>query len=81
MITGFLLEALSSRYPEYYFSPETIDTIASASAMHDIGKIAIPDSVLLKPGKLTPEEFEIMKTHTIRGCEILQSLDYTQDEE
>ena len=49
--------------------------------MHDIGKIAIPDSVLLKPGKLTPEEFEIMKTHTIRGCEILQSLDYTQDEE
>jgi putative two-component system response regulator len=48
--------------------------------MHDIGKIAIPDSILLKPGPLTPEEFEIMKTHTIRGCEILTSLNYTQDQ-
>lgn len=80
-ITRILLEALSNRYEEYHFSAETIETIASASAMHDIGKIAIPDSVLLKPGRLTPEEFEIMKTHTIRGCEILQSLNYAQDEE
>lgn len=80
-LTKTLLEALADRYEEYRFSQETIDTIASASAMHDIGKIAIPDKVLLKPGRLTMEEFETMKTHTIRGCEILQSLDYAQNEE
>ena len=44
-------------------------------------QIAIPDEVLLKPGRLTPEEFEIMKTHTTKGCEILESLNYAQDEE
>ena len=40
--------------------------------MHDIGKIAIPDTILLKPASLTEEEFEIMKTHTTVGCEILE---------
>ena len=55
--------------------------ISDAAALHDIGKIAIPDEVLLKPGRLTPEEFEIMKTHTTKGCEILESLNYAQDEE
>lgn len=44
-----------------------------ASPMHDIGKIGIPDSILLKPGKLTPEEFEIMKTHAVMGYEILRT--------
>ncbi len=39
--------------------------------MHDVGKIAIPDTILLKPGRLTAEEFDIMKTHTTRGHEIL----------
>ena len=80
-ITNTLLKALSGQYPQYHMDAEAIETIASAAAMHDIGKISIPDSVLLKPGKLTVEEFEIMKTHTIRGCEILQSLNYAQDEE
>jgi putative two-component system response regulator len=42
-----------------------------ASAMHDVGKIGIPDAILLKPGKLTPEEFDIMKTHTVIGFRIL----------
>ena len=45
-------------------SEEEISNIALASVMHDVGKIAIPDNILGKPGKLTPEEFEIMKTHT-----------------
>jgi putative two-component system response regulator len=49
--------------------------------MHDIGKIAIPDSILLKPGRLTTEEFEIMKEHTIRGCKIINSASVIQDEE
>ncbi len=47
------------------------ETIAYASSMHDIGKIAIADSILLKPGPLTPEEFEIMKSHTVVGNRIL----------
>ena len=46
--------------------------------MHDVGKIAIPDSILGKPGKLTPEEFEIMKTHTIRGGELLEHITQLQ---
>ena len=52
-------------------------TIVSASALHDLGKIAIPDSILLKPGKLTKDEFEYMKSHTLRGCEIL---DFMKDD-
>ncbi|MCR4788624.1 MAG: HD domain-containing protein [Lachnospiraceae bacterium] len=59
--------------PKYRLTPDKIRLIASASVLHDVGKIMIPDSILLKPGKLTQEEFEIMKTHSIRGCEILLS--------
>lgn len=55
-------------------SKEFIDCIQHASPLHDIGKVAIPDRVLLKQGKLTPEEFEIMKTHTVIGAENLQSV-------
>lgn len=79
--TQILLEAISREYPEYELSPYHIEKISSASAMHDIGKIAIPDYILNKPGKLTSEEFEIMKAHCIRGCEFLQSIHYAQDEE
>lgn len=53
---------------------ETIENIALASIMHDVGKIAIPDSILNKPAKLTPEEFEIMKTHTTQGAELLKRI-------
>ncbi len=50
---------------------EYVQCIAKAAPMHDIGKIAIEDAILCKPGKLTDEEFEIMKTHTVRGGEII----------
>jgi putative two-component system response regulator len=50
------------------------DIIVKAMALHDVGKIAIPDRILLKPGKLDPDEFEIMKTHTTRGKEIIGEL-------
>lgn len=50
-----------------------VDTIELASPMHDIGKVAIPDAILQKPTKLTPEEFEIMKKHTIIGANILKN--------
>lgn len=49
----------------------SLTMLLSASMMHDVGKIGIPDNILLKPGKLTSEEFEIMKTHTVIGAELL----------
>ncbi|MGG7178422.1 HD-GYP domain-containing protein [Clostridium paraputrificum] len=76
-----LLKVISEKYPEYELTDELIEMISSAATMHDIGKIAIPDSILLKPGKLTKEEFEIMKTHSIKGCEILNLLDKIEDNE
>lgn len=56
------------------FSDEEIDNIAIASVMHDVGKIAIPDAILNKPARLTKEEFEIMKTHTVKGAELLEKI-------
>ncbi len=53
--------------------PVTIERLLYAAPMHDIGKIAIPDAILLKPGKLDPEEWEIMKTHAVIGSEILSA--------
>lgn len=78
--TKIMLKYVNQMYEEVDYTPEQIDVISSASAMHDIGKIAIPDSILLKPGKLTSEEFEIMKTHTTRGCDILKTMESLQDE-
>ncbi|MGB4572282.1 MAG: HD domain-containing phosphohydrolase [Rectinemataceae bacterium] len=54
-----------------YRSREDFDLIWQSAALHDIGKIGIPDSILLKPGKLTPEEFELMKTHTTLGSDAI----------
>lgn len=51
---------------------EYIDTIAIAAPLHDIGKIAVPDAILMKPAKLTEEEFEVMKTHTTSGAQIIE---------
>ena len=55
----------------YELAPDEIDAIAKSAPLHDIGKVAIPDGILLKPGRLTPEEFVIMKTHALRGWELL----------
>ncbi|TMD23041.1 MAG: MFS transporter [Chloroflexi bacterium] len=54
-----------------HMSDEDCNTIRVAGILHDLGKIAIPDSILLKPGKLTPEEYEIIKTHPTEGAQIL----------
>ena len=58
---------------EFGFSGEDLDHIYYVALLHDCGKIGVPDNILGKPGKLTPEEFEIIKSHTVRGGDILQS--------
>lgn len=77
--TKILLKYVNEMCDDVNYSPETMEVISSASAMHDVGKIAIPDSILLKPGRLTSEEYNKMKTHTLRGCEILDSMAALQD--
>lgn len=70
--TRIMLKYLKEYFPKYELTDALIDEITRASALHDIGKIGIPDSILLKPGRLTTEEFEVMKTHTTIGCDILE---------
>lgn len=72
--TRILAEKYAELYPECGLDRKHIDMIVSASSLHDLGKISIPDSILMKPGRLTKDEFEYMKSHTIRGCEILDSM-------
>jgi putative two-component system response regulator len=55
-----------------YFTDHVIDLLFKSAPLHDIGKVGIPDKILLKPGKLTPEEFEIMKTHTTLGRDAIE---------
>ena len=70
--TRILLEAMRKYYHEYKLTDSTIERIEMASALHDIGKVGIRDEILLKPGKLTKEEFEIMKTHSALGGEMIE---------
>lgn len=79
--TEILAKELMKEYPEYGLTDKKIEIIVSASALHDIGKIAIPDNILLKPGKLTEDEYEYMKSHTTRGCEILNNVKDVWDKE
>lgn len=72
--TQILLEEIFKTCPEYGLTEESIHLISSAAVLHDIGKISIPDSILNKPSKLTRAECEIMKTHSVTGCSILESL-------
>lgn len=79
-VTELLLKQIASKTPEYGLSPQDISRIAMASSLHDIGKISIPDEILNKPGKLTDEEFELMKTHSMVGAEMLSNVPAYQDE-
>lgn len=72
--TKILAECFMKEYPEYKLTQENIDNIVYASALHDIGKIMIPDSILQKPGRLSKDEYEYMKSHAARGCEILDEI-------
>lgn len=70
--TKILGEYVMENYPEYGLTKEKLDMIVSASALHDIGKVAIPDSILLNPGRLSDDEFDYLRSHTIRGSELLE---------
>ncbi|MCI9337750.1 MAG: response regulator [Lachnospiraceae bacterium] len=72
--TRIMARHLMEHFPRYGLTPALVDAISRASVLHDIGKIGISDTILLKPGRLTAEEFEIMKTHTTIGCDILEKL-------
>ncbi len=79
--TRILAGHMAEDCPEYELDKEAVDVITAAAALHDVGKIAIPDAILLKPGKLTAQEFEVMKTHTTKGCEIIAMLGDIQEGE
>jgi len=78
-LTKILMKEVSDMYPEYHLPQNEIDKIVTSSVLHDVGKISIPDNILNKPGRLTKEEFEIMKGHTVKGCEILQKIPNMMD--
>ena len=82
--TQHYVRALASILREHprmsgFLTPATIDLLYKSAPLHDIGKVGIPDSILLKPGKLTLEEFEIMKTHTTLGRNAIQAAERLLD--
>lgn len=80
ILTELLLEPLMKRSNDYHMTWSEQQMIVTASSLHDIGKIGIAESILNKPGRLTDEEFEIMKTHTLIGASILEKMEFYQDE-
>lgn len=79
-LTRILLEEVAKFYPEYGLTPDIIENMSAATVFHDLGKIVIPDAILKKPSRLTPEEFEIMKTHTTKGGELIAKLNGAGEE-
>jgi putative two-component system response regulator len=79
--TRIMGQAVTELFPERELTRHQLDVIVRASALHDIGKIAIPDNILLKPGRLTEDERQVMMSHTTKGCEILSMIMDFQDEE
>ena len=80
LLTAMFLGYLTQNSEKYHFSEAEIALISTASALHDIGKIAVDEAILNKPGRLTNEEFEIMKTHTSIGAQMLRDLPIHEDE-
>ena len=79
-LTGLLLHQLVQKTDRYQLDESDISLISTASALHDIGKIMIPEEILNKPGRLTEEEYATIKTHTTEGARILKELAIGQDE-
>lgn len=79
-LTELLLNHLVQKTDKYPLSSDDCYLISTASAVHDIGKIAIDEKILNKPGRLTKEEFEIMKQHTLIGAEMIDKMEQFKDE-
>lgn len=77
--TKELLQAAIDLYPEQHLTAEKIQSITEASALHDVGKIGVPDGILLKPGRLTKDEFEVMKRHTLIGSDIAKEIPFVAE--
>ena len=80
LLTELFLKKLITMTDKYSISRKDIQLICTASSLHDIGKIAIPTKILNKPGRLTDEEFEIMKTHSIEGVKLLKEIPRWEEE-
>ncbi len=79
-----LLNALMEKdtvYSEEMLAWENMDAIVASTQLHDVGKICISDAILNKPGRLTPEEFEVMKTHAARGVEMIRKMKSGEEDE
>ena len=79
-MTELLLKRLQEKTELYDLDPAKISMISKAAAFHDIGKISVSEEILNKPGRLTPEEFEIMKTHSAVGADMLEKLPLHKEE-
>ena len=79
-LSGMLLERLVQKTDKYHLTWTDQYLITVASALHDIGKIGIDEKILNKPGKLTPEEFELMKMHTMIGASMLERMEIYKEE-
>lgn len=80
IITDLLLHKLVQASDAYALQAADIHLIAMASALHDVGKIAIPYKILNKPGRFTDEEFAVMKTHSMQGAQMLEKVTQYKDE-
>lgn len=79
-MSEILLKKLIQKTDKYNLTADDISLISVASSLHDIGKISIPESILNKPGKLTKEEFEIMKTHSMVGASMIEEVIFYKGE-
>lgn len=79
-LTELLLECLLKKTNKYRLQKSDIPIICMASSLHDIGKVMVPDEILNKPGRLTEEEFEIIKQHSLTGTKMIEDVPYHQNE-
>lgn len=73
-LVKIMAKKMQELHPEYNLNSQMVDYIVTACSIHDLGKAAIRDEVLLKPGRFTDEEYEYMKSHTLRGIELLDDV-------
>ncbi len=78
--TGILLRALMKKTDRYHLEQADLEAIQTAASLHDIGKLLIPEEILQKPSALTPEEFDIVKRHTLIGAKMIEDLPIYQNE-